>query len=288
MRPGEETLTPNWVYEVLNELTLASDMKVLAFLARHRLYQNSSFKTWEIAGQTGLDPRTVQASTKRLSEAGHILSQDGAHCLRGACARLAHPLHKSTRIKTRPEQRQDEEKPLPEVREEIELREEDKNTPLTPQGGEGGEGESGQGAGEEAPTPLTGLPGPSAGTGPVLAGRGADVPRRRAADHAPPVPLPDLPPALAARPGVPAAWARWLEFRRQSGLKTVAATAETHHAELQRLAAEGYDPAHVLTECVNRGWRGVFPPKTKTPDVPRNLRLDPPGDDADDQKDWLA
>ena len=125
LKSGEETLTPNWVYDAFSELTLASDIKVLAFLARHRLYQRSTFPTWEIAGQLGLDLRTVQASTRRLGLAGYIVSADGEHCLRGACAKPAHPLHKSTRIKTALKPLQHKKKPALEVKEVIEVKEQE-------------------------------------------------------------------------------------------------------------------------------------------------------------------
>ncbi|EYB68841.1 hypothetical protein DEIPH_ctg017orf0219 [Deinococcus phoenicis] len=131
LKTGAETVTPNWVFDVLGELTLASDMKVLAFLAKHRLYQHSTFKTWEIAGKTGLDVRTVQASTKRLGEAGHIVSAGGEHCLRGACAKPAQPLHKSTRAKTHANPRQEGKKPIPEVKEVREEMEQEQERELS-------------------------------------------------------------------------------------------------------------------------------------------------------------
>lgn len=136
LQQGSETVMPNWVFDAFEVLTLASDLKVLAFLAKHRLYQRGTFQTWEIAGQTGLDLRTVQASTRRLGEAGYIVSADSEHCLRGACAKPAHPLRKSTRMKTTRKAHQHGKKPPLEVKEGIEVKEQEQERECI--GGNGG------------------------------------------------------------------------------------------------------------------------------------------------------
>ncbi|MFB9991256.1 hypothetical protein ACFFLM_04585 [Deinococcus oregonensis] len=100
MKRGEDTMMPNWLLDAIENMTLASDIKIACYLGRRRLYQASTFKPWQIAGELGIDLRTTQMSLKRLADSGHILSTDGEHCLRGACAKIAHPLHKSTRVKT--------------------------------------------------------------------------------------------------------------------------------------------------------------------------------------------
>lgn len=100
MKRGEETIIPNWVLQAARELTLAADLKVLMFLAEHWRYREAAFGPGRISDELGIDYRTVTKSLARLAEKGHIVSADGAHCLRGACATLAQRLHKNTSKKT--------------------------------------------------------------------------------------------------------------------------------------------------------------------------------------------
>lgn len=108
MKRGEETLMPNWVFDALESLTLASDMKLLSYLGRHGGYRESAFSTKKLAIALELDIRTAQAGLARLAAAGHIVSADGMHCIRNAAARLPQAACKSTRTKTQVEPRQEQ------------------------------------------------------------------------------------------------------------------------------------------------------------------------------------
>ncbi|WP_272976901.1 hypothetical protein [Deinococcus geothermalis] len=95
--PREEgSSIPKWVLAALPKLSNASDIKVLLFLAERARYRRSAFGPGEISDGTGLDYRTTTTSIRRLGELGYIISAGGVHVLRGACTRLAQPLHKST------------------------------------------------------------------------------------------------------------------------------------------------------------------------------------------------
>jgi|GEM_PF-5189284 len=109
---------PNWVLDATLDLSKCSDIKVLVFLARRSGYQNSSFGPGRISDETGLDYRTVCSALSHLASLGHVVSLGGEHCLRGACASLAHRLYKAQRKTTHtpqaenPEQEQENEKPI--------------------------------------------------------------------------------------------------------------------------------------------------------------------------------
>jgi len=126
VKRGEETIMPNWVLDAIDGLTLASDIKVLSRIARRANYKRSTVSLGELIDATGLDLRTIQTSLARLRQLTYIESTDGVHSLRGACAAVAQPLRKSTHPATPLEPVQHEEKAVPEVREVMEVREEQK------------------------------------------------------------------------------------------------------------------------------------------------------------------
>jgi|SRR5882724_5539299 len=56
------------------------------------------------------------------------------------------------------------------------------------------------------------------------------------------------------------AWAGWIEMRKK--MRNVPLTERAIRLtlnELERLRMQGYDPAQVLDQSTQRGWRGVFP-----------------------------
>ncbi len=91
MRRGQDTLQPNWALDAMERMTLAADIRILTFLTRHRAYRSNTYTTRQISIALELDPRTVQASTARLSTQGLILSGDGLHCSAEAASRVRLP-----------------------------------------------------------------------------------------------------------------------------------------------------------------------------------------------------
>ncbi|AWN22188.1 hypothetical protein DKM44_02185 [Deinococcus irradiatisoli] len=91
--------------------------------------------------------------------------------------------------------------------------------------------------------------------------------------HVPPaaaLALPDLPADLAALPGLPQAWAEWLQYRRERRLATAPSTATGMFNRLRRFAAEGDDPVEVIRNSIENGYQGLF-----RVEKPRNLKFTP-------------
>ncbi|AFD27752.1 hypothetical protein [Deinococcus gobiensis] len=155
---------------------------------------------------------------------------------------------------------------------------EEEKTPLTPQG------EPGLGEGKASPVPAQPVnPTPDARPAPPTDPE--KVPRRRA----PAAPAPVLPGDLAALPGVPEAWDRWLRYRTEARIRTPATTADEQFRKLRDLHAQGWDLPRIVAHAIEVGWKSFFPIRGEQPR--QNLRL-PPHDtahaDPDEKKDWLA
>ena len=88
MKRGQETLMPNWALEALETLSLASDMKLLIWLTRHRAYRENTYSTKQLAIALELDIRTVREGLGRLRAQGLILSWEGRHCSMDAASKL--------------------------------------------------------------------------------------------------------------------------------------------------------------------------------------------------------
>lgn len=62
---------------------------------------------------------------------------------------------------------------------------------------------------------------------------------------------------------VPAeAWAAFLEMRKKLRAPMTAASIDRTVAQLEKLKADGHDPAEVLMQSVQNAWRGVFPTRS--------------------------
>ncbi|TDE85315.1 hypothetical protein [Deinococcus sp. S9] len=160
--PREEgTSIPKWVLGAIADLSNASDIKVLMFLASRSRYRRSGFGPGELSDELGLDYRTTTASLRRLGDLGHTVSAEGVHALRGACAAVAQRLHKSTPTRQGKNAVQDgenEKRNSPKDLEGLRRTLEEENTPPTPQGEEardstapGGGGEVHQPAAQQEP-----------------------------------------------------------------------------------------------------------------------------------------
>ena len=265
---------PNWVLEALEGLTLASDMKLLCWLARHGGYRQSTFSTKQLAIALEIDIRTTQSGLARLAAAGHLLSADGQHCIRNAAARLPQGFYKSTRVKSGMQPRQEQENPALNLKnfrtdelEELKNKEKEEHTPLTPQG------EARDPAALLAPQAEVQVEGenisapriPLAPSGSALPASAANaelpekVPRRRVA----PLGIPPLPGDLAALPGLSAAWDVWLTYRVEFKLATPPSTAEAQFAKLRRLHGDGHDRPAVIAHAIENTWKSFFPLKSE-------------------------
>ncbi|AFZ67547.1 hypothetical protein [Deinococcus peraridilitoris] len=91
---------PNWALEAYETLTLASDIKLLNYLVRHRLYRDNTYSTKQLAIALEIDLRTTQAGLARLAALGYVLSADGQHCACNALAKLPQRSCKSTRVES--------------------------------------------------------------------------------------------------------------------------------------------------------------------------------------------
>ena len=265
---------PNWVLEALEGLTLASDMKLLCWLARHGGYRQSTFSTKQLAIALEIDIRTTQSGLARLAAAGHLLSADGQHCIRNAAARLPQGFYKSTRVKSGMQPRQEQENPALNLKnfrtdelEELKNKEKEEQTPLAPQGeardpaalltlspGVRAEGEHTP-ASAEHPN----LSSPGLATSAARTEAPEKVPRRRAA----PLEIPPLPADLAALSGLNAAWDVWLTYRVEFKLATPPSTAEAQFAKLRRLHGDGQDLPAVIAHAIENTWKSFFPLKSE-------------------------
>lgn len=88
MKRGEDTLMPNWALDAMQGLTLATDIKTLMWLVRHRVYRSNTYSTKQLAIALEVDARTMRDCLERLRGLGLILSHDGAHCSADASSKL--------------------------------------------------------------------------------------------------------------------------------------------------------------------------------------------------------
>lgn len=305
LRRGEDTMLPNWALDAEEQLTLMADAKVFKRLIRYRHYRDNTYTTAQLTYALEIDPRTVRSSLERLRDRGLVLTLDGLHCAPDAASRLtpaqvragalawskqckadaqsAQAPRKATAKGLQKDPAQNPENDdldsvpssLKKGRKE-ERKEEQNNTPLTPQGGEARNGtapgvqdqvpvvaavQCSSPDGETADAADTGLPLTAdvqttrKPRGETIATGIEKVPaaRRRAA------PLPDLPEDLAAVPGLPEAWGAWLQYRRERRLATAPSTATGMFNKLRQLAAEGHGPVEVIHTSITNGWQGLFP-----------------------------
>ena len=275
---------PNWVLEALEALTLASDMKLLCWLARHGGYRQSTFSSKQLAIALEIDLRTTQAGLARLAAAGHVLSADGQHCVRNAAARLPQGFYKSTRVKTGMEPRQEKENASLNLKncrtdelEELKNKKEE-HTPLPPQGEARNPAALSevlpevQVKGGSTPTPealpAAGEPAPAASASNA---KGPGKVPRRAAE----LPIPPLPADLAALAGVSEAWDCWLVHRQERKLATPPTTAEAQFAKLRQLHAAGQDLPTAMKHAMEVQWKSFFPIKSDAQQR-ENLKFQPP------------
>lgn len=73
----------------------------------------------------------------------------------------------------------------------------------------------------------------------------------------------ELPADLAALPGLPAAWDRWMMYRRERRLATAPSTVTGMFNRLRQFYREGHDPAGVIQNSIDNGWQGLFPHRTE-------------------------
>lgn len=68
-------------------------------------------------------------------------------------------------------------------------------------------------------------------------------------------------------------WHDFVEMRRSMGKRAPFTPAAERNiiAKLEKLKAEGHDPAELLSEAVARGWRGIFAPERKATGPPSFL-----------------
>ena len=261
MKRGQETLMPNWALEAYESLTLASDIKLLNYLARHRGYRGNTYSTKQLAIALEIDLRTTQSGTARLAQLGYILSAEGQHCSVDAqtrmpqayCKALASLMqasNKSTRAAPPLEQRQDEENDALNLKnfrtDELMKKEE-------------------QTGAQESTALVEAPPSPESGfetNTPAVASETnvpslETVPRRRAA----PAEMPEMPASLAVLPGMPEAWGEWMTYRRERKLATAPSTAKGMFVNLQKYHAEGLNPVEVIRNSIDQGYQGLFPAK---------------------------
>lgn len=88
MKRGEDTMMPNWALDAMQAMTLATDIRVLCWLTRHRHYRGNTYSTKQLSIALEIDPRTMRESLERLRGQGLILSHEGAHCSADAMSKL--------------------------------------------------------------------------------------------------------------------------------------------------------------------------------------------------------
>lgn len=100
-----------------------------------------------------------------------------------------------------------------------------------------------------------------------------------------------LPDDLAALPGVPDAWALWVTYRRQSGLKTPDTTATEQFRKLRELHAAGWDLPHVIAHAIELQWKSFFPIRGERPGQVRTSTDNadaPPHTETRTREEWLS
>lgn len=298
MKRGQETLMPNWALEAYEVLALASDIKILNYLARHRAYRDNSYTTKQLAIALEIDIRTVRDGLSRLREKGYILSADGEHCLVEAASKMptaylkaitqmavesARPAQGPRKAAARPVQIypaqnpelsvSDGEKSALNLRTDELMNLQNKKVKDARENAapilaedfeliEVPEPQAAVAATAQHPAASLGSAQNSPQPEPKKATSKLHVPRGAAPA------LPELPADLAALPGMPEAWAQWFEYRRQRRLTTPPLTATGMANRLQRFAAEGDDPVEVIRNAIECGHQGLF-----RAERPRNLKF---------------
>lgn len=292
--PREEgTSIPKWVLGAIADLSNASDIKVLMFLASRSRYRRSGFGPGELSDELGLDYRTTTASLRRLGDLGHTVSAEGVHALRGACAAVAQRLHKSTPTRQGKNAVQDgenEKRNSPKDLEGLRRTLEEENTPPTPQGNEAREGTapaapehqqeiSGEQEqtlspdGEAAGAAVTDLPAPSQASPAPLEGAKNDatstkkVPGGAARRASRALAAAEFDPLTLALPeGVPeGAWADWCGHRREIRKPLTERAARLTLNALSTAAAQGWDAGQLIAEAITHGWTGCVFEKHRSP-----------------------
>lgn len=253
---------PNWVLDAYEELTLASDIKLLNFLSRYRAYRDNTFSSKQLAIALEIDLRTTQSGTARLAQLGYIVSAGGQHCSADAqskmpqayCKALASLLQascKSTRVAPPVEPRQDEENAALNLKnfrtDELMKKEEQtqaqKITELV------------EASPSQESVPQVNTPAAASETNaPSL----DTVPRRRPAAE-----MPEVPADLALLPGLLDAWGDWLAYRKERRLPTTPSTAKGMFVKLRGFQQAGHDPVGVIHNSIAQGWQGLFPPRAE-------------------------
>ena len=96
MNHGEETIMPNWALEAMEAMPLASDIKVLCFLIRHRAYRQNCFSPKQIGIALEIELRTITSSLARLKGLGYTMSADGKHTASIMSTKLKQGFYKYT------------------------------------------------------------------------------------------------------------------------------------------------------------------------------------------------
>lgn len=279
---GTYTTLENWALDLAPTLPGAAGWVLLA-LSRQSNYRRQEMTTGDLINALPYKERTIQLALAFLVAEGYVLAHNGAHVLRGACTSLAQDARTNVRHQqgrnAHPAQESAKANPAIEGhkgrnKEGIQ-KEEQKQTPPTPQGGEARD--------STAPGVQDQVPATVAGQGLSPDGEAADAAvadlpltaevqttrkarRETKATSTEQVPaarraaaLPELPADLAAVPGLPEAWAAWLQYRRERRLATAPSTATGMFNKLRQLAAEGHGPVEVIHTSITNGWQGLFP-----------------------------
>ena len=275
---GTYTTLENWALDLAPTLPGAAGWVLLA-LSRQSNYRRQEMTTGDLINTLPYKERTIQQALAFLVSEGYVLAHNGAHVLRGACASLA----QDARINVRPKQGRNAQ-PAQEsasANPAIELhkgrnkegiqKEEQNNIPPAPQGGEARKSTA---PGVQDRQPVVALGHTNSPDGEAADAAVADLPltadvqttrkpRREtnatSKKKVPAAALPELPEDLAAVPGLPEAWAAWLQYRRERRLATAPSTVTGMFNKLRQLAAEGHGPVEVIHTSITNGWQGLFP-----------------------------
>lgn len=276
---GTYTTLENWALDLAPTLPGAAGWVLLA-LSRQSNYRRQEMTTGDLINALPYKERTIQLALAFLVAEGYVLAHNGAHVLRGACTSLAQDARTNVRHQqgrnAHPAQESAKANPAIEGhkgrnKEGIQ-KEEQKQTPPTPQGGEARKstapgvhdqqpavvaGQCSSPDGEAADAAVADLHGPAQDqtTRPARGETKATSKKKVPAAAA----LPELPEDLATVPGLPEAWAAWLQYRRERRLATAPSTATGMFNKLRQLAAEGHGPVEVIHTSITNGWQGLFP-----------------------------
>lgn len=260
----------------------------------------AEMKVAEIMLETDLGQRGVEKCLNRLEAAGLAARSANGWTYSGANCRANRLTNRKANSTTNERANQDanerandgslnkientdqddKDKPLKEL-EGIEKELKDKNTPLTPQGVQTPEIQN--------PAPLENQGGTA---NPVQVAQGSqdakpgqaadkeDVPRRRAAP-------PDLPDDLAAVPGMPEAWQKWLKYAREVRLKITESVADAQFQKLRKLRADGWELPYIVQHAIETSWKSFYEIRGEKPR--QNLKLPPPkAEKPRTREEWLS